>query len=140
MPKTIYELKEIKIKGLVRQYFASFDGKIYRWDGSSLIEIAGWLEHSRGGYPKRYYRVQLRMEQGYRKFYKHRLTCYAFYGPPKPGEQCRHLDDNEYNGFADNLAWGTSEENAEDKVRNNEEKKEEEDKVDFLDNVDKVPF
>lgn len=113
-------LKEINLPGLKYQYFASSEGRIYRWTGESMLEQKGWLEHSRQGYTKRYYRVWLSMSIGRaKKFYKHRLVCTAWHGSPEPGEECRHLDDDEFNNTHMNLAWGTRQQNVDDKKRNN---------------------
>jgi hypothetical protein len=45
----------------------------------------------------------------------HRLVCETFHGPRK-GMVVRHLDGNPLNNRLSNLAWGTHEENAADKV------------------------
>lgn len=47
----------------------------------------------------------------------HRLLLWAFVGPCPPGMQCRHLDGNRSNNNLSNLAWGTSQENANDRIR-----------------------
>lgn len=54
------------------------------------------------------------------KHYKqvHRLVLEAFVGPCPEGLQARHLDDIQSNNRLKNLAWGTSKENAEDKIKN----------------------
>lgn len=44
-----------------------------------------------------------------------RLVCEAFYGPCPAGQECRHLDGQESNDAAINLAWGTPVENHADK-------------------------
>ena len=49
--------------------------------------------------------------------YIHELVCEAFHGPRPYGMQCRHLDGNKLNNCADNLCWGTPQENTEDKRR-----------------------
>ena len=46
-----------------------------------------------------------------------RLVCEAFFGPPKLGQECRHLDGNPWNDHSVNLAWGTSAENKADQKR-----------------------
>ncbi len=48
--------------------------------------------------------------------YVHRMVCEAFHGPAPKGMQVRHLDGNNRNNRADNLAWGTVKENHADKV------------------------
>jgi len=46
----------------------------------------------------------------------HRLVLEAFHRPPRPGEVGRHLDGDPANNDADNLAWGTPKQNAEDRA------------------------
>ncbi len=45
------------------------------------------------------------------------LVCAAFHGPCPPGLECRHLDGENTNDAAANLAWGTSTENKADMKR-----------------------
>jgi hypothetical protein len=47
-----------------------------------------------------------------------RLVLEAFVRPPSDGEIARHLDDNKRNQSLENLAWGTSQDNSDDAVRN----------------------
>ena len=49
--------------------------------------------------------------------YVHRLVLLAFMGPPKPGQECRHLDGNPTHNCISNLRWGTHQENMTDKKR-----------------------
>lgn len=45
----------------------------------------------------------------------HRLVCEAFHGtPPEGRNDCRHLDGDELNNLASNLAWGSRAENMAD--------------------------
>ena len=46
----------------------------------------------------------------------HRLVLIAFSRLPRKGEQCRHLDGLKANNVLHNLRWGTSAENAADKI------------------------
>jgi DNA invertase Pin-like site-specific DNA recombinase len=41
----------------------------------------------------------------------------AFVGECPPGHECRHLNGNKTDNRVENLAWGTSAENARDRVR-----------------------
>jgi len=50
--------------------------------------------------------------------YVHELVLTAFAGPRPPGAVCRHLNDDPHDNRAENLAWGTYEENAADALRN----------------------
>ena len=52
---------------------------------------------------------------GTSRAYVHRLICEAFHGPAQEGMQVRHIDGNNRNNRADNLAWGTVRENHADK-------------------------
>lgn len=47
----------------------------------------------------------------------HHLVLEAFVGPKPDGAECRHLDGDPLNNALTNLAWGTPQENAEDRVR-----------------------
>lgn len=47
----------------------------------------------------------------------HRLVALTFYGPLPPGLETRHLDGNSLNNAAANLAYGTHQENLEDRKR-----------------------
>lgn len=49
--------------------------------------------------------------------YVHHLVAEAFHGPRPEGNECRHLDGNRLNNNYWNLAWGTSLENTQDRVR-----------------------
>jgi len=46
----------------------------------------------------------------------HKLVCEAFNGPGRPGQVVRHLNGNPLDNRADNLAWGTLSDNAQDSV------------------------
>lgn len=48
--------------------------------------------------------------------YVHRLVLEAFVGACPEGLQTRHLDNDPRNNRLDNLCWGSSKENGEDKV------------------------
>ena len=47
----------------------------------------------------------------------HRLVLEAFVGPPREGEECRHLDGNPKNNHLTNLRWGSRRENSLDRTR-----------------------
>lgn len=46
-----------------------------------------------------------------RREYVHRLVAAAFIGPPKPGQEVRHLNNVADDNRAENLAWGTRSQN-----------------------------
>ena len=47
----------------------------------------------------------------------HHLVALAFYGEPEPGQQIRHLNGTRTDNRPSNLAWGTAQENAQDRSR-----------------------
>lgn len=47
----------------------------------------------------------------------HALVCASFHGPRPSGMEVRHLNGNPEDNRAENLTWGTQEENELDKVR-----------------------
>lgn len=48
----------------------------------------------------------------------HRAVLHAFVGPPAEGEVGRHLNDEKSDNRLENLAWGTHQDNSDDRVRN----------------------
>ena len=68
---------------------------------------------------KRGYRVWChRLSGKEQRLTVHRTVALAFHGDPGPGRwEVRHLDNDELNNQASNLAWGTPAENAADRVR-----------------------
>jgi hypothetical protein len=64
-----------------------------------------------------YLRVALYRESKGRNWFIHELVLLTFVGPRPDGFVCRHLDGDPANNNVANLAWGTHEENAADKVR-----------------------
>jgi HNH endonuclease/NUMOD4 motif len=48
----------------------------------------------------------------------HVLVLEAFVGPPLPGQEACHADDDPANNHLDNLSWGTKSDNAFDMIRN----------------------
>ena len=63
---------------------------------------------------------QVHLMRDAKKFtrYVHHLVLEAFVGPRPPGMSGLHRDDDPANNHVDNLYWGTSSENAFDRVRN----------------------
>lgn len=45
------------------------------------------------------------------------LVCTAFHGPPQAGQVCRHDNGVAGDDRADNLLWGTTQENTDDRKR-----------------------
>lgn len=52
----------------------------------------------------------------------HQMVLTAFDKPCPPGMQTRHLDGNRTNNHISNLAWGTAQENADDRARHGTDK------------------
>jgi len=65
----------------------------------------------------RYNRVTLCKNRICYSFTVHRLILESFIGKRASGQQCRHLDGNRINNKLSNLVWGTTKENAMDKIR-----------------------
>jgi hypothetical protein len=53
-----------------------------------------------------------------RKLFLHRAVLMAWVGLPAVGQVGRHLNDNPSDNWVGNLAWGTTQDNANDKIRN----------------------
>lgn len=87
-------------------------GKLEGDDGRLWIILRQSL--STKGYPQ----VNLMIDARSATRSVHRLVLHAWTGPPPPGKpECRHLDGEKTNNYADNLAWGTSAENSADQAR-----------------------
>lgn len=62
--------------------------------------------------------VRLRIgPRRFRDFPVHRLVASAFHGSCPIGMECRHLNGNQADNRASNLAWGTRSENTQDSLR-----------------------
>lgn len=80
--------------------------------------LKGWIDKRRGkstGYVK----VGLMREGQLYRLRVHRIVLEAFVGPCPEGMESRHLDDDKENNALSNLLWGTQEENAQDRLKNN---------------------
>lgn len=93
-------------------YLASPDGRIFtmvhgRGKRSEPLELVRLPD--RGGYP----RVRIRGTW----HTVHKLIALTFVGPRPSGTEVRHLDGARSNARAENLAYGTAQENAADRVR-----------------------
>lgn len=53
----------------------------------------------------------------------HHLVLFTFVSPRPPNLMCRHLNGNAHDNRLMNLRWGTAKENAEDRVRHEQERK-----------------
>ena len=64
-----------------------------------------------------YHTTRLCVDNQRRSVKLHHCVLLTFVGPRPEGAECRHLDGNPGNNHVDNLAWGSSSENAADRVR-----------------------
>lgn len=69
---------------------------------------------SRGSTP--YMQVTLWVGHRGKTFKTHALVLAAFIGPKPEGMQCRHLDGDSLRNHADNLEWGTVQQNIADRT------------------------
>lgn len=99
------------------QYEVSSHGRVLSWATRGPGPNPRLLACGVGG--KGYRRLTLCLRGGLLKHTEvHRLVCAAFNGPrPEPGMVVRHLDGDQLNNHATNLAWGTPAENVGDTVR-----------------------
>ena len=95
-----------------------------RWACVLAHQIQGvWAQGVRGLYPlaghknaKGYSSVSLCHENKKVTKHVHRLVCMAFHGSPeRESMQVRHLDGNPANNGPENLAWGSQQENWQDR-------------------------
>lgn len=63
-----------------------------------------------------YLQLFIKVATTFKTFEVHRVVCETFHGAPAPGHQVRHLNGDQLDNRADNLAWGTCRENAQDRV------------------------
>lgn len=97
-----------EIPGIPDTYCAGSNGVIY----SRARDRSVWKPLKPWRQKKGYQTVTIMAGGRKRSLTVHSLVCSAFYGPaPFTGAQVRHLDGNPENGFPENLAWGTQEEN-----------------------------
>jgi len=100
-------------------YMAGSDGKIYsrtRYKGFGRKVYVDWYALKGHQGKKKYSTVSLcHMNKKVTKSV-HKLVCMAFHGMPKTiSMQVRHLDGDPTNNKPENLAWGTQEENWQDR-------------------------
>lgn len=94
-------------------YEVSSDGCVRRLlKANRGVRIIKCNAHSSG-----YYRVDLCRDATVRHALVHRVVCMAFHGLPLPGQEVRHLNGDRKDNRAENLAWGTKKQNADDRSR-----------------------
>lgn len=68
--------------------------------------------------PHGYHQIKLTRQGKRHHLYVHRLVLEAFVGPCPPGQEARHVGENDRsNNTLDNLCWGTRQENSDDAAR-----------------------
>jgi hypothetical protein len=92
-------------------YYASRDGEILSKKGNPRIMSPIQKEQGHSY-------VFMYTEQKRAKVYVHRAVLSAVRGKEEKNLLCRHLDDDATNNNADNLEWGTYQDNADDRRRN----------------------
>lgn len=93
-------------------YLITRDGQVYstKYGGARLLKP--------GYHPQGYVKYAIMVEGKARTTKAHRLVAAVWLPPcPSPLHCIRHLDGNPRNNSADNLAWGTQQENIDDKRR-----------------------
>ena len=100
-------------------YMAGSDGRIYsrtRYKGFGRKVYVDWYPLIGYRNKKGYQTVSLCHQNKKVTRNVHRLVCMAFHGMPNPPSlQVRHLDGNPEHNKPENLAWGTQEENWQDR-------------------------
>jgi hypothetical protein len=103
----------LPVVGYEDLYWVSSRGRVKsRHGGLSPRPMSQYLDQA--GYPV----VGLSRDGKRTKYRVHVLMLTAFSGPRPPECLGRHLDDVKANNNIENLAWGTSKENSDDKYRN----------------------
>lgn len=96
-------------------YEVTRDGRVFsmtNWRGCGRRELA--QQPNDDGYPS----VRLIVDGKRKRLAVHVLVAREYLPPrPSPGHEVRHLDGNKDNPCAENLAWGTRKENADDRER-----------------------
>ena len=101
------KLREIPITGADIQYFASTEGKIYRWNGKNFKELKGW-DHFYRRWNQHYRRYAIKINGKFKHMYGQRLVLLAFEGPsPNPNDVARHGPNGCLDNRASQLSWGT---------------------------------
>jgi len=92
--------------------------KLGRISGKKRVLSGEWTQMKPRTNNRGYLTVNLR-DDGGRKAPRliHRLVLLTFSGPPKKGQETRHLDGDPKNNKLENLKWGTKKENQADCLR-----------------------
>ena len=100
----------LPVVGLEGRYDVSDQGRV-RLKSRRLLRGCA-APRQRGAY----WQVCLSRDGWSRSFLVHQLVLEAFVGSRPEGMECRHLDGNGGNNVLTNLAWGTAQENANDRA------------------------
>lgn len=88
-------------------YRVSNHGNVYSIRSKKLLR-----PRERAGY----YRVVLQDDGVTAQYFIHRLVLETFVGPCPAGMECRHLNGDRIDNRVENLAWGTRQQNAYDRI------------------------
>jgi len=98
-------------------YRVTADGRIQSvWRKGTTEWAADWRDLSPSSDAKGYLGLTICSRTRRRKVRVHRLVAEAFHPNPENLPCVRHLDGNNRNNAADNLAWGTYADNEHDKI------------------------
>jgi hypothetical protein len=97
-------------------YEVTRDGRVFsvetNWRGYGRREMK--QTPNSDGYPS----VRLILDGKRKRFAVHALVAKEYLPPrPSPNHEVRHIDGDKMNPRADNLAWGTQKDNADDRER-----------------------
>ena len=101
--------------------------KTYEYEVTIMGQVFSTTSNWRGYGPRQlipkvdpygYLCVRLTINGKRKHMHIHKLVAHKYLPKrPTPQHQLRHLDGNKNNNSADNLAWGTSKDNADDRER-----------------------
>jgi hypothetical protein len=111
---------EVSTQGRVRSLERTVEqGAPYMASGKKLLRLQGTIlkPYNASRYGHKNVRLYMRKEgkRGFKDSGVHRLVLEAFVGPPPEGMECRHLNGNASDNRLDNLAWGTHQQNMDDR-------------------------
>lgn len=90
-------------------YSATSDGRIYSHNLNKFMMLSKM--------PEGYLRLNIKNDNGQKKFLVHRLIALTFIPNPENKPQVNHIDNNKSNNCIDNLEWITNKENREHSLR-----------------------
>lgn len=108
----IYEDELFKVVPEYENYFVSADGKVVSTAKGAARKMK--IMFNDDGYAY----VYMYRNKKQKKVYIHHAVLLAWVGPRPPETEGRHLNDDKTNNHYTNLAWGTRQDNVNDKVAN----------------------